>query len=168
MPSDSVLDALYDNALLWSLGFVSAADVVRSACDVLVAGQGGMAMAMLAGVHLRWADQEAPELMPDALAEVGLPFFPRGSEAGRAAGLAAMAARVLAGVLKPRELTAWAHGVIGHEGCELGQPLVALDDQYHLAYAVAEDYGHQVNTADLDADVIAEARRLIERLASTS
>jgi len=157
-----VIDALCDKTLLWGVGFVNAADVVRAACDVLAAGLGGMAMAMLAGVHLRRADEEAPDLMPDALAEVGLPFFPRGSEAGQAAGLAAMAGRLLSGILKPRELTAWAHGVIGHDGCELGQALVALDDQYDLAYAVGGDRGEQVDTAALDAEVIAEARRLID------
>ena len=161
MTADDVIDALYDKALLWGLGFVNAADVVRAACDVVAAGHGGMAMAMLAGVHLRSADAEAPELMPDALAEVNLPFFPRGSGAGQAAGLAAMAGRVLSGVLKPRELTAWAHGVIGHDGCEVGQPLVSLDDEYDLAYAVADDRGEPVDTNDLDAQVIAEARRLV-------
>ena len=36
-------------------------------------------MAMLAGVHVRRADEEAPEFLPDALGEVGLPYVPRGS-----------------------------------------------------------------------------------------
>lgn len=162
MPAYDVTSALRDKALLWSLGFASAADVVSAACDVISAGEGGMAMAMLAGVHHRWADEEAPELMPDALAEVGMPFFPRGSQAAKGAGLAQMAGRVLAGELKPRELTAWAHGVIGHDGGDIGQSLVSLDDQYQLAYAVAEDNGSEADTRDLDTEVMAGARRLIE------
>ena len=121
-----------------------------------------MAMAMLAGVHRRWADEEAPELMADALAEVGVPFFPRGSQAAKGAGLNAMAGRVLAGELKPRELAAWAHGVIGHDDGDIGQQLVSLDDQYQLAYVIAEDNGAEADTRDLDIKVIAEARRLVE------
>lgn len=82
-----------------------------------------------------------------------------GSEAEKCAGLAAMAGRVIFGVLRPRELTAWAHGLIGHDGAEWGQPLVELEDRYLLAYVMAEDNGSQVDTKDLNTDVVGEARR---------
>ena len=160
VPDDSVIDTLYDKSVLWSAGCVNASEVITAACDVVAAGHGGMAMAMLAGVHLRQADTEMPEYLADALTEVGLPFFARGSAAGEEAWLVQMSVRLLNGDLKPRELAAWTFGVIGYEGSELGQRLVALDSAYVSARDIAEYSGKPLDTADLDAAVIAEARRL--------
>lgn len=163
MAIDATIRAFRDTVARWSAGFGDAAAVVRAACDVLTAGHGGMAMAMLAGVHLRRADEEAPEFLPDALAEVGLPFLPRGDEAGQEYWLAAMARSVLAGSISPRELTAWAHRTFGHGGLETAQCLVMLDDEYD-AYAASQYYRRrQVSPSELDSEVIAEARRLVER-----
>ena len=170
MPGDAdtgtTIAAFRDAAALWSAEFGDAAAIVRAACDVLAAGHGGMAVAMLAGVHLRRADADAPELLPDALAEVGLPFMPRGSEAGQVYWLSTVAARVLTGAISPRELAAWAHRTIGHDGIDLAQRLVTLDDEYDVEDAMAGYNGHPADTSALDAEVIAEARRLVERVSS--
>jgi hypothetical protein len=167
MAIDATITAFRDATARWSAGFGDAAAVVRAACDVLAAGHGGMAMAMLAGVHLRRADEGAPDLLPDALAEVGLPFVPRGDKAGQEYWVATMAEGVLTGALSPRELAAWAHREIGHDGLDAAQRLVTLDDEYDDAAFLAEHYGHPaVDASDLDAEVIAEARRLAERASS--
>jgi hypothetical protein len=123
-----------------------------------------MAMAMLAGVHLLHANAEAPELLPEALAEVGLPFTSRGDEAGEEYWLVAMARSVLAGAISPRELTSWAHRTFGHAGLDSAQCLVMLDDEYDDAYAMSQHYRPRpISSSDLDAEVTAEARRLVER-----
>jgi hypothetical protein len=168
MVRDGVIATLYDKSVLWSTGCVNASEVVMAACDAVAGGYGGMAMAMLAGVHLRQADMEMPEYLPDALAEVDLPFFARGAAEGQAAWLVQMSVRLLNGELKPRELAAWAFGVIGYEGSELGQHLVALDSAYVSAQDIAEYSGNPLDTADLDADVTAEARRITMVVSSSS
>lgn len=166
MATDTTITALRDAAEFWSVGLGGAAAVVRAACDVLAAGHGGTAMAMLAGVHVRRADEEAPEFLPDALAEVGLPYVPSGS-AGVEHLLVIMAKGALTGALLPRELTAWAQYMIERGGLEAGQRLITLDDDYDNARDMLEYYGHSdVSVSELDAEVIAEARRIVERASS--
>jgi hypothetical protein len=79
-----------------------------------------------------------------------------------------MSARLLNGALKPRELVAWAFAVIGHGGCELGRRLVSLEDVYVSTYSVAAYSDKPLDTAGLDADVIAEAQRLATVVPSSS
>jgi hypothetical protein len=60
------LDNARDAAALWSVGYVRAAELVDAACDLLVTGHDGPTLAMLAGVHVRHADQEVPDLLEAA------------------------------------------------------------------------------------------------------
>jgi len=143
-------------AAMWSVGYLSAADVVRAACDGLVAGLDGSALRMLAAVPYRNADDEVPEVLEAAVDELGLAYQPRGSRSGLVAALKALCARVLAGTLTPRELASWAHDAIGHDRLSLAERLVELDDTYDCV-----EYSDQA-VEETDEVVLAEARRILD------
>lgn len=149
------LEKTRDAASLWSVGYVRAAELVEAACDLLVTGHDGPTLAMLAGVHTSHADDEVPELLEEALREVGLEFYPPGSRAGAEAAVRVLARRVLEGHMEPSALTVWAHTTFGHDTLELADRLVELDDVYDcLEFSVTTEQ-------DVDADVIVEARRIV-------
>ena len=60
--------------------------------------------------------------------------------------------------LGERDLTRWAHDVIGHERSDELEGLVSLDDEYEIAEAIGGDLIERV-----DAQVRAEVERLISR-----
>lgn len=149
-------DRARDAAALWSVGYVRAAELVEAACDLLVTGHDGQTLAMLAGVHTRHADEEVPELLEAALNDVGLDFYPPGSRAGGEAAIEALARRVLTGVMEPSALTVWAHSTFGHGTLNLAERLVELDDLYDCLDV------SDMTEQDVDADVITEARRIVD------
>ncbi|WP_370665710.1 hypothetical protein [Streptomyces sp. IBSBF 2507] len=145
--------ALQDHAALWSLGEIPATEVVSSACDALVAGLDSPALRMLAACTRTEAYYDVPDLLPPALDELGLTFCPAGSVAGQEDAARALAARMLARELTPRELVFRIHQRFGH-GLPLVEALANLDDEYDIL-----DYGDRTS-AQVDADVVAEALRL--------
>ncbi|MEW1661058.1 hypothetical protein [Streptomyces sp. NPDC093707] len=157
MPStESAARALQDRAVLWSIGEVRATDVVAGACDALVAGLDTPALRILAACTRAEADDDVPELLPPALHELGLTFYPFDSADGREAAVRALAARMLASELTPRELAFRIHQRFGHE-LPLAEPLAELDDEYGIL-----EYDGRTS-AQVDADVTAEALRLTRR-----
>ncbi|WP_244291389.1 hypothetical protein [Streptomyces subrutilus] len=92
-------------------------------------------------------------MLPPAVAELGLTVHPVASEAGQEAAARALARRMLAGGLKPWELTFRIHQRYGHE-LPLTERLAELDDEY----AMLECGDGTVD--QVDAAVTAEARRL--------
>ena len=142
-----------DLVALWHLGARSDGDVVLAACDLVVAGIDGPAVSALAGVSLRHPWDEIHPRLEDALLELGLDHHDHSSDEGKALGLRLMARRVLAGELSPRELAAWVHGRFGH-GLPAAEELARLDDEYDIW-----EYDGRA-TADVDEQVLAEARRL--------
>jgi len=85
--SDTALGRMQVAAALWSVGQVSAAEMVDLACELLVTGFDGFNVAMLAGVHARHADEDVPELLEAALADVGLSYYARDSHTGQEAAV---------------------------------------------------------------------------------
>ncbi|MGA5819686.1 hypothetical protein ACPC54_17730 [Kitasatospora sp. NPDC094028] len=155
MPStESAARELRDRAALWSIGEVRAYEVVRAACDALVAGLDGPALVTLAACTWGEADRDVPELLPAAFDELGLAFPPADSDAGREAAARALAHRMLAGRLTPRELTSRIHVHFGHRLPPAGR-LAELDDEYDLL-----PYGGGRAAAEVDAEVRAEALRI--------
>ncbi|MFF9111319.1 hypothetical protein [Streptomyces sp. NPDC014805] len=145
--------ALQDHAALWSMGEIRASDVVDAACDALVAGLDTPGLRMLAACTRAEADYDVHDLLPAALDELGLAIPPVGSEGAQEAAARALARRMLAGELTPREFTWRIHQRHGHE-LPLTQRLAELDDEYDVL-----EYGDR--TLDqVDAEVTAEARRL--------
>ena len=141
-----------DVVALWSVQEKSAGDVVLAACDLLVAGVDGPAVSRLAAASVR--EGFDMHVLEEALRELGLEHHDHGTEAGKEAGLRAMARRTLSGELTPRDLTRWVHRTCGHDRIALAAELALLDDVYDSlgVTALSED--------DVDADVMAEVRRI--------
>lgn len=151
--AESAARALQDHATLWSVGGGRAHDVVSAACDALVAGLDSPALRILAACTRAEADYDVYDLLPPALGELGLSFPPIAGEAGQEAAARALARRMLAGELTPRDFTGRIHHRYGHE-LALTERLAELDDEYDIL-----EFGDR--TADeVDAEVTAEARRL--------
>jgi hypothetical protein len=146
--------ALQDHAALWSVGENSASDVVNAACDALVAGLDTPSLRILAACTCAEADYDVHDLLPPALDELGLTFHPAASEAGQEAAARALARRMLAGELKPWELTFRINQRYGHE-LPLTTRLAELDDEYALL-----EHGGDKAVAQINAEVTAEARHL--------
>ncbi|MEU5788700.1 hypothetical protein ABZ754_13355 [Micromonospora purpureochromogenes] len=154
------ISELHDAVVLWAVGYDSAGDVVRAACNALAAGVDGSSLAELAGVPLRQADTAVHEALPAALDELGLPYYAQDSRESEAAALKVLATRAVAGELSPRELADWTHRRFGHDRLPLAEPLAALDDEYDmLGYGPVSP--STTATAALDAEVLAEARRIL-------
>ncbi|HET6857484.1 MAG TPA: hypothetical protein VFH94_10360 [Streptomyces sp.] len=145
--------ALQDHAALWNVGEISAREVVDCACDALVAGLDTPSLRILAACTRAEADYDVHGLLSPALAELGLTLHPVGGEAGQEAAVRALARRMLAGELKPWELSFRIHRRYGHE-LPLAERLAELDDEYGML----EDGDGAI--AQVDAAVTAEARRL--------
>jgi hypothetical protein len=158
---DEATAELANATALWSVRYLRAADVIRVACDALVAGLDGDALRMLAAVPYRNADDELPQALEAALNELGLDYYAPGSRNGQTAAVKVLAARVLAGALPPRDLASWAHRTIGHGQLPLAEGLVELDDVYDCV-----EYSDQT-LDEVDADVVAEARRIVDSHPST-
>ncbi|WP_081809659.1 hypothetical protein [Amycolatopsis keratiniphila] len=155
MNLETALSHMRDVVARWYVGQARAADIVHTACDLLVAGLDGPSLCMLAAVSVRHADEEVPELLEAALRDVGLAFFEKGTQAAQETGLQAMAARVLSGAMTPRELAVWAHATFGHGTLERAERLVQLDDFYDTV-----DY-MEATVEDLDAEVLRAARGIL-------
>lgn len=122
---------LQDLAVLWSIGEVRADEVVRGACEALVAGLDSPTLQILAACTRAEAEYDVPDLLPAALDELGLRFYPRDSEGGREAAVRALAHQLPAGKLTPRELAFRIHQRFGHE-LPLAERLAELDDEYDI------------------------------------
>ncbi|WP_407554690.1 hypothetical protein QOM21_33135 [Streptomyces sp. Pv4-95] len=158
-PDEAAASELLDRAALWSTGDLRAAEVVAAACDALVAGWDGPGLRALAACTRGEADHDVPDLLPEALADLGLTFSAVAGANGREAAARALARRTLAGDLTPREFTFWVHQRCGHE-LALTERLAELDDEYDL---LGFERRSDRTSALLDAEVVSEARRLVAR-----
>jgi len=151
--ADDRCDRLQDAAALWSIGEVTSADVVTCACDALVEGIDTPSLRILAGLTRSEADIEVPDVLPAALEELGLDFYPRDSHAGREAAARALAVQAVLGRLTARQLAARIHRHFGHQ-LPLVERLAFLDDEYDL-----RDYAGRTTEA-IDQEVMSQARQL--------
>ena len=153
VPLGQATRMLQDTAALWSIDAVSPQAVVSCACDALIAGLDSPSLRILAGLTRAEAGHRVLDILPAALAELGLTFYPRDSGGGQEAAARALAAQAVAGSLTPRELAAAVHRHFGHR-LAVADRLAVLDDEYDLgAYAT-------MTREQIDREVIAEARRL--------
>lgn len=152
------LERLHRKAALWLVEEIGLEPVVRAACDALAAGLSGHRLTALAtlSVHVR-ESVEVDELVFGALEEQGRPLPARDSTTSQQVALVVMAAEVVEGQRAPRELAAWAHRRVGHDGARTApaEALVLLDDEYDcLEYT-------KRRKQDLDAEGLAHCRALI-------
>ncbi|MGW5401314.1 hypothetical protein [Streptomyces sp. NPDC003952] len=155
-PTETAALALQDHVALWSVGEVSGSVVVSAACDALVAGLDTPGLRVLAACTRAEADYDVHDLLPAALHELGLTFYPFDGEAGREAAVPALARRMLAGAFTPSEFTLRIHRRYGH-GLSLTERLAELDDEYETL-----EYGNRTMD-EVDAEVTAVARTLAAR-----
>ena len=154
MPSTmSAAESLQDAAALWSISAIRASAVVTAACDALVAGLDTPSLRTLAACFKHEADYEVPEILPAALDELGLLYFPLESRAGEEAAARVLAFHHLTGTLTARELASENHRHFSHR-LPLTERLAELDDEYDIL-----EYGTRT-VEQVDADVTAEAHRL--------
>ena len=93
MPLDQATRTLQDTAALWSIDAVSPQAVVSCARDALIAGLDSPSLRILAGLTRTEADYHVLDILPAALAELGLDFYPRDSRGGQEAAARALAAQ---------------------------------------------------------------------------
>ncbi|MEO3978423.1 hypothetical protein [Streptomyces sp. CAU 1734] len=160
-PAASAADRFQDHADLWSAGEIRPAELVAAACDALVAGLDSPALRTLAACTRGEADYDVPDLLPGALGELGLVFRPAGGAEGREAGARALARRMLAGDPDPRGFAFHMHRTHGH-GLPLTERLAELNDEYD-EYGGHGCFPGDRTPAEIDAEVMAEARRLAVR-----
>ena len=124
---------------------------MRPRCPI--AGLDSPSLRILAGLTRAEADYHALDILPAALAELGLDFYPRDSRGGQEPAARALTAQAVSESLTPRELATAIHRHFGH-GLPLTERLEAPDDEYDLGvYAT-------MTPEQIDQEVIAEARRL--------
>jgi hypothetical protein len=150
------LQQLEDDAALWSIRYVNTAELIRSACDALVAGADSPALRELAGAFDSAASFEIEELLQRVASDFGFDFHPRHSSAGELAAARVLAGRCVEGLLAPRDLARLMHTLIGHDHEDRRvETLVWMDDQYDLsAY-------HDETVLQMDNAVLAAARELL-------
>jgi hypothetical protein len=146
---------LSDATALWSVGAVTADEVITRACDALVAGHDSQALRELAGAPRASSVYEVEDLLAQVADDFGFSFHPKGSEQGRVAAARVLAALCISGHIAPRELARWMHDTIGHGHGEALEALVLLDDDYDLV-----EYAGQ-SAEDIDRTVIDAARKLL-------
>ncbi|MEU4439426.1 MULTISPECIES: hypothetical protein [Micromonospora] len=164
MTREEALANLHDTVAFWSIGSATSVDVVRAACDCLVAGVDSPTLRILAGVSpvKGSEDDELRRWLADAFAELSLTYYGEESRKAEEEVLRIMARRLLARKIAPRELTSWVSQFITYAGTPLAGELINLESAYEYVEA-ANEVHMLVSTKpeDLDAEVIAEARRLV-------
>ncbi|MDC7122861.1 hypothetical protein OMK64_15100 [Cellulomonas fimi] len=132
--SGTAAQALFDAVALWEIRSPRAADeVIAAAVDALVAGVDSPSLRELAGVPASADYWTLRPLVEATLGELRIPYPGPGREDLEIAATRVMCARLLEGSLTARDLGAWAHSTIGHEGASRLQPFVELDDIYDLS-----------------------------------
>ena len=101
-------------------------DLINAATDLLVAGFDSPSLRMLAGVSRNESRSVIQSLLEDTLAELDLAWLLVISP--ERVLLESMLRHYLSGALGLRELAAWAHRNIGHDGDAGCQPFVTLYD----------------------------------------
>lgn len=158
---------------VWQLTMASAAAMsgerfvslaVDGALNALVVGLDGPALRELAGMSRSMPSEGVRDLLPGALAEVGV-APPVSVDEANLINLRTLAIHALLGWIPIRSLTSWAHATIGHQGIDAAQSIVMLDDDLDLSES-------GVNNT-VDARVIIEAflaasRHLVDRFAVAS
>ena len=146
---DEAVEGLCDAVSLWRLSAAYTGDVVDAAVACLVAGVDSPTLRQLASASPQDSQFELEPMIDTTLNELGRGHVLAG-EPQRGA-LTAMVRRFKDGTLEARDLAAWAHRYIGHDGDPSCQVFVDLDDMYDTA-----DYS-DYDEASLDAWTSEEA-----------
>ena len=110
------------------LGGGSPRQVVAAAVDRVAAGVPGERLLVLASLYSDASSWEVLDALNAALAEAGEPPLVEGTDEIAILALRSACRRFLAGETDVRSLSSWAHAKVGHEGPEVAESLVLLDD----------------------------------------
>lgn len=127
--------------------------LVEAAVDGLVAGLDSPALAELAGLSPDDALWVLRQTADTAAHELRL-HVPAADRIG-AVKIRRKLLDLVAGSIAPRELAAWAHGEIGHDGADSAQWLVEADDEYDTV-----EYS-QATVEEIDRHVVEVAREYL-------
>jgi len=133
-------------------------ELVDAATDCIVAGLDTPSLRVLAGAEPTESQFVIEPLVAATLDELGLSSLM--TELPERGALKAMLRRFLDGRLSTRELSSWAHRVIGHDGPGDCRPFVLLDD----VYDDWESAGFDLDT--LTTQATAEAQAFLDGLPS--
>lgn|GEM_PF-6593274 len=127
--SSAAIDLISARAL-WVIRQDAATAAFSAATEALVEGHDGQGLRELAGASPQINVFELRVLIDDALNELGLAAVEMTGDEAKLIAAHFYARRAIEGNLRIRELTSWAHRVVGHEGHPIAQKLVDLDDAY--------------------------------------
>jgi len=146
MESQDALDRLVEVTAWWAMPpsnrtlTIEGADeaVVREAAQALAAGFDSPALRELAGMPRgsNWSDLRA--VLERTMGELGVSFDLE-PETAQILALRYVCRRHLAGDITMREAARWAHTYVGHEGAEIAQDLVMLDDDLEIGHIRAHE-----------------------------
>lgn len=144
---------------MWAKGQSATNEVVQLAALMLTEGFDTPSLRILAGLSENEGWWESRSVLVAAFDELGLPFAEQDSDEAGLLALRYLCRLYLRGQLSARDLSLWAHNNVGHEGPDVAQMLVSLDDDIDLA----EYSGVNTGLADQGADA-----RVREFLAATA
>jgi hypothetical protein len=110
------------------LGGCPPRHVVAAAVERVAAGAQGERLLALASLYSDASVWEVLDALNAALAEAGQPPLVEGADETAIVALRSACRRLLAGEIGMRSLSSWAHATLGHDGPEVAEPLVLLDD----------------------------------------
>ncbi|KUM40220.1 hypothetical protein [Arthrobacter sp. EpRS71] len=139
--SSAAIDLISARAL-WVIRQDAATTAISAATEALVEGHDGQGLRELAGASPHINVFELRDLIDDALNELGLAAVEMTGDEAKLFAAHFYARRAIEGNLRIRELTSWAHRVVGHEGHPIAQELVDLDDAYD---AYDDGWGEEPN-----------------------
>jgi hypothetical protein len=147
----------------WDSGYTNARTVVDAATELLVAGIGEGAVAVLAGTPSGVVDLEVPFLVEATLDEVGVEWQLADPVRNAIITTAVEARRYLAGELTARGLCATTHRRHGHDTHPLVEALSILDDSLdHVEFTGRADSSLVPEVDRAAAALIAGADRLLD------
>lgn len=128
-PTSAIFELLAARAL-WLMREDAAPLAISGATNALVEGHDSETLRELAGASVKINVFHLGTLIEGALGELGLATANITKDDAQLLAAHYYAHRVIEGTLQIRELAAWAHTLIRHEGHPLAQDLVELDDAY--------------------------------------
>jgi len=124
--------AFGDTVVLWYVNQETAGYVVSAACDLLVSGVGGTALRQLPAISDQSRRHRGSCRVGSRARRPGAARYPRDSPEAQRGGPTARVAGILSAAISPRDFTSWVHQQFGHDGLDLAEHLVHLDDVYDV------------------------------------
>jgi hypothetical protein len=129
---DRVMAMFREMSGLWLVGESNADELSRAAANVLAAGRDTPALRDVAGLYPTSTWWDVRPALERTWEQLGRPL-PSNDDHLIVLALRAQCRRFITRQLTAGELTRWAHAVAGHDGPDLAQPLVDLDDDLDAA-----------------------------------